>query len=92
MKAIRARVFGRVQGVFFRASAAEEAKRLGLAGWGRNRLDGSVEVFAQGAPDRLDAFLQWLQEGPPLARVERVAWEEALPESGLSGFSVLPTC
>ncbi len=91
MKAIRARVFGRVQGVFFRASTAERARRLGLAGWVRNRTDGSVEVFAQGAPEAVDALVAWLHEGPPLARVVRVVREDAPPEPERTDFSVLPT-
>ena len=91
MKAIRARVHGRVQGVFFRASTEEEARRLGLSGWVRNRRDGSVEVFAQGAPEAVEALLAWLHEGPPLAEVVRVDWEEVEPEPGRSGFVVLPT-
>ena len=91
MKAIHARVSGRVQGVFFRASAAEEARRLGLAGWVRNRRDGSVEVFAQGAPGAVETLVAWLHEGPPLARVDRVDWREAALEPGRTDFSVLAT-
>ncbi len=65
-------VTGRVQGVFFRASTRAQAQSLGLAGHARNLADGSVEVLASGESAALDALEQWLQHGPPQARVERV--------------------
>ncbi|RME82213.1 MAG: acylphosphatase [Zetaproteobacteria bacterium] len=88
---MRARVHGRVQGVFFRASAASEARRLGVSGWIRNRRDGTVETFAQGLPEAVDAFVDWLHEGPPGASVARVEVEETEPDPALHGFSVRPT-
>ena len=67
------RIRGRVQGVFYRASAQREAVRLGLTGWVRNRRDGSVEALAVGPrPAALDAFETWCRTGPPSARVESV--------------------
>lgn len=72
MACVRFQVIGRVQGVFFRASAREEAQRLGLTGRARNRADGSVEVIACGDAAALDALERWLHVGPPLARVSRV--------------------
>jgi len=66
------RVHGLVQGVFFRASAREEAIRLGLAGFARNEPDGSVLIEVEGEEDALDAFVAWCRRGPPRARVERV--------------------
>jgi acylphosphatase len=68
----RLRIHGRVQGVFFRQSAADEANRLGLAGWVRNAPDGSVEGEAEGPRPSVEAFVRWSQHGPPGARVERV--------------------
>ena len=71
-------VSGRVQGVFFRASAREEALRLGVTGHARNLADGSVEVIACGDDAALRALERWLGRGPPLARVigvERVPIE-----------------
>jgi acylphosphatase len=66
------RVSGRVQGVFYRASARGEASRLGLSGFVRNEDDGSVYAEAEGDRESLDEFLQWCRRGPPHARVESV--------------------
>jgi acylphosphatase len=72
-------VHGLVQGVFFRTTAADEARRLGLTGRIWNRRDGSVECVAEGAAGAVERFREWLAHGPPRARVERldVADEEA---------------
>ncbi len=72
LKQIHMRVTGRVQGVFYRASAQREAKRLGLTGWGRNRKDLSVEIVAEGEEAGIKDFIAWAQHGPGAARVERV--------------------
>jgi acylphosphatase len=63
---------GRVQGVFFRASAQEEAQRLGLRGFVRNRLDGAVEIVAEGDATSLAALRRWANNGPPGAAVTGV--------------------
>jgi acylphosphatase len=65
-------VSGRVQGVFFRASAQELALQLGLTGWVRNLPDGRVELVACGEPTRVAELERWLWQGPPHARVESV--------------------
>ncbi|RME74896.1 MAG: acylphosphatase [Planctomycetota bacterium] len=83
-----ARVFGRVQGVFFRASSAREAERLGLAGWVRNLPDGSVELWYEGPPEAVEAFERWLQVGPPLARVDRLEIEPSAPRGTDEGFRI----
>jgi acylphosphatase len=72
MSCARFIVIGRVQGVFFRASARDEAQRLQLHGHARNLDDGSVEVLACGSDAALDALEHWLRRGPPAARVESV--------------------
>jgi acylphosphatase len=72
VKQVQCVVLGRVQGVFFRASAQREAKRLGLTGWVRNRPDGSVELLAEGEDESLRDFIGWVQRGPTSARVDRV--------------------
>ncbi len=85
--AIRCRVYGRVQGVFFRASTAEEANRLGLTGRAVNLPDGSVEVLAWGAPDAVERLRAWLHTGPPLARVERVDCQPVVLDDPPAAFS-----
>jgi acylphosphatase len=72
----RAIVSGRVQGVAYRASTAAEARRLGLVGWVKNRVDGAVELEVEGDADRVALLLGWCEHGPPSARVEKVAVEE----------------
>jgi len=72
LKQVHLRVFGRVQGVFFRASAQREAKRLGLTGWVRSRNDSSVEVVAEGEETGIKDLIAWAQHGPSAARVDRV--------------------
>ncbi|MDB5106762.1 MAG: acylphosphatase [Fibrobacteres bacterium] len=81
------RVSGKVQGVFFRASARAEANRLGLDGFVRNEEDGCVFAEAEGDRAKLDEFLAWCRQGPPHARVEGV---EAAPGEvrGYKGFHV----
>lgn len=66
------RVQGRVQGVFFRASTQQKAQSLALTGWVRNHPDGSVEGLACGDPQSLDAFHDWLWQGPEAAHVTDV--------------------
>lgn len=84
--AIRCRVYGRVQGVFFRASTAREADRLGLRGHALNLDDGSVEVLACGPSAAVAGLRTWLRAGPPMARVERVDCEAAEPAAIPAGF------
>jgi acylphosphatase len=69
---LRIVVEGRVQGVFYRASAQREARRLGLTGYARNLPDGCVEVVATGQPAVLHSFLAWCRQGPPRAHVTDV--------------------
>lgn len=78
-------VGGRVQGVFFRASARNEALRLALAGHAENLPDGRVEVLVRGDEAALDAMEAWLRHGPPAARVDTLARED-LAEQPLQGF------
>jgi acylphosphatase len=84
VKRFRAIVSGRVQGVGYRASAAYEARRLGVQGWVRNRPDGTVEVDAQGDQTVLETFLVYLRQGPLGARVKLVdvEWLPALSDLG----------
>jgi acylphosphatase len=82
-----ARVRGRVQGVTYRASAAREARRRGLAGWVRNEPDGSVLVDVEGEPAALAAFLDWCSQGPAAARVDEIERTSHAPV-GYQGFTI----
>lgn len=81
-KQIHLFISGRVQGVFFRAEAQGEARRLGLTGWVRNLPDGRVEVVAQGPKEKLEKFIEWCRHGPPGAHVAHLEqnWDEGLQE------------
>jgi len=76
---LHAVVHGRVQGVGYRATTIDEARRLGLAGWVRNRVDGRVEVLVEGAEAKLNLFLTYLHRGPWGAHVSSVVedWDDA---------------
>jgi len=88
MKSVSARVSGRVQGVYYRASAAREGERLRLQGWVRNERDGSVRLHAQGPAEAVDAMLAWCRVGPPAAHVDRVQVEDVPADESLHGFEV----
>lgn len=75
---------GRVQGVGFRASCAARAEALGVAGWVRNRPDGSVELVAHGARAAVRGLLEWCRQGPQAARVSEVTLLD-LPVTGAGG-------
>lgn len=83
-------ITGRVQGVYYRASAQAEGERLGLHGWVRNRRDGAVEAVAAGSPEAVDQFIAWARRGPSAARVDRVEVTEAEAPND-QGFSVKQT-
>ena len=87
----RALVSGKVQGVFFRAAAAETAEQAGLTGFVRNLRDGRVEVIFEGDKDTVQRLIDWCHEGPPSARVDSVEvfWEPATGE--FTGFSARST-
>lgn len=89
MQAKRFTVTGQVQGVNFRSSTQHAAESLELTGWVRNRMDGSVEVFAQGSGKALAELEQWLWLGPELAHVSDVEYTAETPAE-YSGFSVEP--
>lgn len=73
-------VAGRVQGVFYRASAQRRARELGITGYARNLPDGRVEVFACGTPEALETFIRWLWVGPAGAKVSAVEVRDARAE------------
>ncbi len=82
MKSLKIKIYGKVQGVFFRANAQEKAQKLNLTGWAKNESDGTVLIEAQGEKEALEKFLKWCQEGSPYSKVEKVdsQWEEVKKE------------
>ncbi|MBO3271589.1 acylphosphatase [Hymenobacter defluvii] len=81
------RIYGRVQGVFFRQSAKQEARLLGLTGYARNNDDNTVTIEAEGPAETLNKLAAWCQHGPSTAKVERV--EEAVGKvQGYTEFEV----
>ncbi len=78
------RITGHVQGVGYRYHMAQEARRLGVAGWVRNRSDGSVEALMHGPAADVQALVTWAHHGPPLARVAGVAVSDP-PEAAPMG-------
>ena len=90
MKKTRVHVLikGRVQGVFFRGETCEEARKLGLSGWVRNRWDGSVEAVFEGDKVAVQEMIGWCYKGPSLAIVRdvEVKWEEYKGE--FTSFSI----
>jgi acylphosphatase len=81
---------GRVQGVWFRAWTAQEAESLGLDGWVRNRMDGTVEAAFSGEKNAVEEMLRRCHEGPRAARVDSVE-PVALSEPVKQGFHQFPT-
>lgn len=80
-RAFRIRIAGRVQGVGFRYQTCDEARRLGLRGWVRNRRDGSVEVLVAGEASACEALIAWARRGPPGARVDAIELAEVTAEA-----------
>jgi acylphosphatase len=80
-------VHGRVQGVFFRDSTRQRAQAAGVAGWVANRPDGTVEAVFEGEIGAVERLVDWMQDGPRGAEVERLE-TVGEPEEGLTGFEV----
>jgi acylphosphatase len=82
MERARLLISGRVQGVGYRYSTVNAARRFGLRGWVRNLDDGRVEAVAEGPREKLEELIRWAHQGPPAARVSDVAvtWEPATGE------------
>ncbi|HYE99229.1 MAG TPA: acylphosphatase [Planctomycetota bacterium] len=89
--AVRAHLFvkGRVQGVGFRWSTVEEARRVGgLTGWVRNLDDGRVEAVVEGPKDKVEALVRWAHRGPPSSRVDQVDLSWETPTGGFKAFGI----
>ncbi len=87
MVARKIKVFGKVQGVFFRATTKTQADNLGLAGWVRNEPDKTVLIEAEGREDKMNTFIEWCKEGPQFAKVSSVS-VEAIDVKKREGFEV----
>ncbi|HET9888293.1 MAG TPA: acylphosphatase [bacterium] len=88
MKAVSLRIRGRVQGVYYRGSAQDEAERLAISGFARNDPDGSVAAFAQGEDSAVEEFISWCRRGPSGAQVTSVDVHEESPRE-MKSFRVL---
>jgi acylphosphatase len=91
MRAVRLRIAGRVQGVGYRHWTIRTARDLGLSGWVRNRMDGSVEALVAGPDAAVAAMVQACRRGPPHARVDAVDAQPADGADVSAGFIQLPT-
>ena len=80
MKTIRVVIKGKVQGVFFRATAKDIADELNVKGWVRNLPDQNVEIRATGNKELIEKFIDWCRQGPPRARVDNVEVEDLVLE------------
>jgi acylphosphatase len=81
-------ISGRVQGVWFRGSMQEEAQRLGVSGWVKNKADGRVEAAVEGPRSAVEALVRWCEKGPTHAHVATVRRNEETPQGG-EGFKIL---
>lgn len=87
-KRVAARISGLVQGVCFRAYTRQEAGRLGLSGWVRNRTDGTVEAVLEGEAQKVEQMIAWLHTGPPQAEVRAVQVTEEQPTGDKNAFAI----
>lgn len=81
-------IFGKVQGVYFRANAKKIAANLGICGFAKNEKDGSVTIVAQGPKATLIEFENWCQSSPGNARVEKIIKKERPVKLKFSGFEI----
>ncbi len=88
MKRLHLKIYGRVQGVYFRSSAQSKARELGLSGWAKNIPDGTLETVVEGEAEMLEEYIRWCKKGPAAARVDKVEekWDE--PTGEFKGFSI----
>ena len=89
MKAFKATVSGKVQGVWFRDSTRQEAIKLKVTGWVKNTLGGTVYLEAEGEENNLKSLERWLHIGSPHSRVDRVNLQWIVPTKTYSTFKVI---
>lgn len=88
IKHFNIKIYGMVQGVFFRAGAQEEADKLGITGFAKNMPDGLVYIEAEGEKEKLDEFMTWCHTGPAMADVEKVEVSQDKVKN-FSGFETI---
>ena len=88
MKRAHVIVQGRVQGVYYRASARDHARRLNLKGWARNCANGNVELMVEGEERQIEQLIAWCHQGPPAAVVTQVEVEWQTATGEFAGFVV----
>lgn len=88
MPTVHLSISGKVQGVFYRATARDVAERLGLTGWVRNTREGGVEARVSGSSQQIEAFVDWCRKGPPKAVVTKVS-VEPVPDELFTEFKVI---
>lgn len=82
-------IFGKVQGVFFRAETQEQAQKLNLVGSVKNESDGSVRIEVQGELAELEPFIAWCKRGPPLSQVEHIEITDVTNTKKFQNFSII---
>jgi acylphosphatase len=87
MPTVHLMIKGKVQGVFYRATARDEAEKLGLTGWIKNTQDGNVEAVVNGSREHIDRYIAWCWKGPARAKVESVEVKD-LQEERFDGFQI----
>ncbi|RLF52667.1 MAG: acylphosphatase [Thermoplasmata archaeon] len=88
MRRAHVKIYGKVQGVWFRAHTKEMADKLGIKGWVRNVPDGSVEAVFEGDDEAVEEIIKWCHHGPPLARVDKVEVSYGKPK-GEKDFRII---
>lgn len=88
MKTVHLLISGKVQGVFYRASAKDEAESLSIKGWIRNTENGAVEATVTGSEEAIERFINWCKQGPSQARVDEVAVTQK-PDEGFREFKII---
>lgn len=88
LKRVHVLIYGEVQGVFFRAFVKKTADSLGIFGWVKNKLNGSVEAVAEASKEKLDKFLETCSKGPQTSEVVEIrrSWEK--PTGEFNGFDI----
>ncbi|MDA2922945.1 acylphosphatase [Patescibacteria group bacterium AH-259-L07] len=87
-KQVKLKIYGQVQGVFFRMHTQRKAQRLGLGGWVKNEKDGSVTAIAVGEEDKLKEFINWAHHGSEFAQVDDIKIEWSEPKENFTNFEI----